>query len=111
MLFGLGARHPARLHRPPGGAAACLDNAGVVATLIGIAVPVFFLAFLLKFVFAVKLGWLPPSGRQDPRIDATRVTGFFVLDGLMTREWDAAWDALEAPDPARGSRWAPSRSR
>jgi peptide/nickel transport system permease protein len=70
-----------------------LDNTGVVGSLVGVAVPVFFLAFLLKFVFAVQLGWLPTSGRQTAGIDATRVTGFFVLDGLLTREWDAAWDA------------------
>jgi peptide/nickel transport system permease protein len=72
-----------------------LDNASVVGSLVGVAVPVFFLAFLLKFVFAVKLGWLPTSGRQSPDLDATRVTGFFVLDGLLTREWDASWDALK----------------
>ncbi|GGM05741.1 ABC transporter permease [Nakamurella endophytica] len=72
-----------------------LDNAGVVTSLLGVAVPVFFLAFLLKYIFAVKLGWLPPSGRQSPDIDATRVTGFFVLDGLLTREWDASWDAVK----------------
>jgi len=71
-----------------------LDNAGVVTSLVGVAVPVFFLAFVLKYVFAVELGWLPTSGRQTAGIDATRVTGFFVLDGLLTREWDAAWDSL-----------------
>jgi peptide/nickel transport system permease protein len=71
------------------------DNLGVIGTLVGIAVPVFFLAYLLKYIFAVKLGWLPPSGRQDPTINATRVTGFFVIDGLITREWDAAWDAIK----------------
>ena len=72
-----------------------LDNAGLLTSLLGIAVPVFFLAFLLKYIFAVKLGWLPPTGRQDVNLDATRVTGFFVLDGLLTREWDAAWDAVK----------------
>jgi len=56
--------------------------------------PVFFLAILLKLVFADTLHWLPTSLRQDPRIDATHVTNFYVLDGLMTREWDAAWDSL-----------------
>ena len=71
-----------------------LDGTSVVGSLIGITIPVFFLAFLLKYVFAVKLGWLPPSGRQDPRIDATHITNFFVLDGVLTREWDAAWDAV-----------------
>lgn len=72
-----------------------IDNTGVVTSLVGVAVPVFFLAFLLKFVFAVKLGWLPTSGRQTAGIDATRVTGFFVLDGMLTREWDAAWNAFK----------------
>lgn len=70
-----------------------LDNTSVVGSLVGVAVPVFFLAFLLKYVFAVQLGWLPTSGRQTAGIDATRVTGFFVLDGLLTGEWDAALDA------------------
>jgi len=72
-----------------------MDNAGIFASLVGIAIPVFFLAFLLKWLFAVKLGWLPPSGRQSPDIDATRVTGFFILDGILTREWDASWDSIK----------------
>ncbi len=42
---------------------------------------------------ASSAGCRRPGGRS-PDIDATRVTGFFVLDGLLTREWDAAWDAL-----------------
>lgn len=71
------------------------DNLSVIGSLIGVAVPVFFLAFLLKYWFAIQLGWLPVSGRQSTSLDATRVTGFFVLDGVLTREWDAAWDALK----------------
>jgi peptide/nickel transport system permease protein len=71
-----------------------LDNATVMTTMLGVAVPVFFLGVLLKYVFAQKLGILPPSGRQDVTIDATHVTGFFVLDGLLTGEFDAAGDAI-----------------
>jgi peptide/nickel transport system permease protein len=71
-----------------------LDNLSIVGSLIGVAVPVFFLAFVLKQVFAVDLGWFPTAGRQAGGIDATRVTGFFVFDGLITQEWDAAWDAF-----------------
>lgn len=71
------------------------DNASVMGSLVGVAIPVFFLAYLLKYVFAVKLGWLPVSGRQSGGLDATRVTGFFIFDGLITREWDAAWDAVK----------------
>ena len=72
-----------------------LDGLSVVGSLIGVTIPVFFLAFLLKYVFAVKLGWLPPSGRQDVRMDATHITNFFVLDGILTREYDASWDAIK----------------
>ena len=71
------------------------DNLSILGSLIGVAVPVFFLAFLLKYYFAIENNWLPVSGRQSSGIDATRVTGFFVLDGIITQEWDAAWDALK----------------
>jgi peptide/nickel transport system permease protein len=76
-----------------------IDTLCVSGSLIGVCVPVFFLAYLLKLVFAVGiepvkwLGFLPTSGRQDVRIDATHITNFYILDGLLTREWDAAWDA------------------
>ncbi|MEU0463290.1 ABC transporter permease [Amycolatopsis sp. NPDC006131] len=72
-----------------------LDNATVLTTLVGVAVPVFFFGVLLKYVFAQKLGILPPSGRQDVTIDATHITGFFTLDGLLTGELDATWDAIK----------------
>ncbi|WP_300081463.1 ABC transporter permease [Propioniciclava sp.] len=77
-----------------------LDLAAVGSSLAGVVIPVFVLAYLLKVVFAIGLpglDWLavfPPSGRQDVRINATHITNLYVLDGLMTREWDAAWDAL-----------------
>ncbi|AEE45974.1 ABC transporter permease [Cellulomonas fimi] len=71
-----------------------LDHLTVLASLVGVTIPVFFLAFLLKWLFAVQLGWFPSSGRQDPTMVATHPTGFYVLDGILTREWDASWDAL-----------------
>ncbi|HWS35830.1 MAG TPA: ABC transporter permease [Actinoplanes sp.] len=71
-----------------------LDSFSVGGSLIGICVPVFFLAYVLKSIFSENLHLFPSSGRQDPTIGATRITNFFVLDGLMTREWDAALDAL-----------------
>ncbi|MFP5335237.1 MAG: ABC transporter permease [Actinomycetes bacterium] len=76
-----------------------VDTLAVSGSLVGVSVPVFFLAYLLKLVFAVGIApfeWLavlPTSGRQDVTIDATHVTNFYVLDGLLTREWDAALDA------------------
>ncbi|GLZ32472.1 peptide ABC transporter permease [Lentzea sp. NBRC 105346] len=70
------------------------DNMSVIGSLIGVAIPVFFLAYVLKDNFSHLLG-LPSIGRQNGDIGATRVTGFFVLDGLLTREFDASWDALK----------------
>jgi peptide/nickel transport system permease protein len=37
---------------------------------------------------------LPDVGPAERPIGATHPTGFYILDGLLTREWDAAWDAL-----------------
>jgi peptide/nickel transport system permease protein len=71
-----------------------IDNAGIVTSLVGVAVPVFFLAFLLKYFFAIKWGLLPASGRQA-NLNCTRVTNFFILDGLLTREFDCTWSALK----------------
>lgn len=71
-----------------------LDTGSVVGSLVGVAVPVFFLAFVLKYIFAIQLHWLPVAGRQSPDLDATRITNFYVLDGLLTREYDASWDAV-----------------
>ncbi|MGA8045604.1 MAG: ABC transporter permease [Dermatophilaceae bacterium] len=71
-----------------------VDNTSIVFSLVGIAVPVFFLAFLLKYYFSVKLGWLPVSGRQA-NLGCTRVTNFFILDGLLTREFDCSVSAIK----------------
>ncbi|HEU4336381.1 MAG TPA: ABC transporter permease [Nocardioides sp.] len=76
-------------------AGSAVDTMTVIFSLIGVAVPVFFTAFLLKYSFAVEWNLLPVSGRQSTGLDATRVTGLFVLDGILTREWDAAWDAMK----------------
>lgn len=93
LVFAVGIGVPAgyaaaRRHRT------WVDNASVIGSLVGIAIPVFFLGFLLKYVFAVKLGWLPTSGRQDPRIDAEHPTNFYTLDGILTGNVAASWDAV-----------------
>ncbi|MFV2118228.1 ABC transporter permease [Streptomyces sp. Act-28] len=71
-----------------------VDVAAVSGSLVGICVPVFFLALILKGVFAVNLGLFPSYGRLSTGLDATEVTGFAVLDGVLTGEFDATWDAL-----------------
>ena len=42
-----------------------LDHGSLFVSLIGISVPIFVLAILLKYIFAVRLAWLPSVGRID----------------------------------------------
>lgn len=71
------------------------DHSSLFLSLIGVSIPIFFLAILLKWLFAVNLGWLPSVGRQDVLIDAEHPTNFYVLDGIVTGNWSAAWDAAK----------------
>ncbi|RJQ85817.1 ABC transporter permease [Amycolatopsis panacis] len=70
------------------------DNVIIVLTLVGVAVPIFFLGYIMQDLLSAPLG-LPSQGRQAPGIDATAVTNFAVLDGILTSEWDAVWDAIK----------------
>ena len=72
-----------------------LDGTTTVGSLLGIAIPVFALGYLLKYVFGVQLGLLPTQGRQSPLITTEHPTGFYVLDGLLTGDLPAAWSAIE----------------
>jgi peptide/nickel transport system permease protein len=72
-----------------------LDSTAVIGSLIGVTIPVFFLGFLLRQIFAIELGWLPATGRQNNReIGTEHPTGFFVLDGLVQGDLGQAWEAL-----------------
>jgi peptide/nickel transport system permease protein len=70
------------------------DNLSLIGSLIGISVPIFFLAIILKYFFAVKWQLLPSVGREDVLLSPKHPTGFYVLDGLITGNWTALWDAI-----------------
>lgn len=72
-----------------------LDNASLVASLIGISFPVFFLALILKYIFAVKLGWLPSIGRIDVTMSTDHPTNFYLLDSLLTGDSSAFIDVVK----------------
>jgi peptide/nickel transport system permease protein len=71
------------------------DQATLIGSLLGISVPVFFLAVILKYVFAVRLGWLPSVGRIDVTFEAKHPTNFYVLDAIVERDWSTLWDVLK----------------
>jgi len=71
-----------------------IDQLSVAGSLLGVAIPVFFLGLLLKYVFAVKLHWLPTVGRSAATSTAPHPTGFYVLDALVTNDRVALVDAV-----------------
>ncbi|HWG56717.1 MAG TPA: ABC transporter permease [Gaiellaceae bacterium] len=71
------------------------DHGSLVVSLLGISIPIFFLAILLKYAFAVKLGWLPTVGRISVLIDLEHPTNFYVLDALIAGNMEALWDVLK----------------
>ena len=71
------------------------DNLSLIGSLIGISIPIFFLAIILKYFFAVRWQLLPSVGRQDILLNPEHPTGFYVLDAIITRDWVAFWDAIK----------------
>jgi peptide/nickel transport system permease protein len=83
-----------------------VDHASLVVSLVGISTPIFFLALILKYVFAVRLGWLPSVGRISPLIDTPHPTNFYLIDAILALDFGAFVDVgkhLVLPAIALGS--------
>src|SRR5215211_6270651 len=72
-----------------------IDHASLAASLLGISIPIFFLAIILKYVFAVRLGWLPTVGRMSVLINIEHPTNFYLLDSLLAGSPEAFWDTVK----------------
>ena len=72
-----------------------IDHGSLAASLLGISIPIFFLAIILKYVFAVRLGWLPSVGRMSVLIDIPHPTNFYTLDALLAGDLNAFWDVIK----------------
>src|SRR5436190_3153726 len=71
------------------------DHVSLVVTLLGISIPIFFLAIILKYVFAVRLGWLPTVGRVSVTTNVEERTHFYTIDTLLAGDWSAFWDVIK----------------
>ncbi len=76
-----------------------IDNFASVVALIGISLPGFVIGPLLVYVFAVKLDWLPPSGRFDLSylIPVVTILGLqlgVLLAGAIITEKIFGWPGL-----------------
>ncbi len=94
MIFAVGLGIPlgflaAKRHGGP------FDHLTLIGSLLGISIPIFFLAIILKYLFAVKWQWLPSVGREDVLSDARHPTNFYILDALIERDWHALADTIK----------------
>lgn len=71
------------------------DYSSSFAALLGVSVPTFWLGLALIVVFGLWLGWLPISGRVDPRLGADPNAHFLILTSLLRGHWTIFWDALK----------------
>ncbi len=70
------------------------DNVATGVSLLGLAVPSFWLGLILAWVFGVILKWLPYSGRLPPFSRLEQPTGFVLVDTLIHGEFGLFWQGL-----------------
>jgi peptide/nickel transport system permease protein len=71
------------------------DHLTLIGSLLGISIPIFFLAIILKYLFAIHWQWLPSVGRESVLSNAKHPTNFYILDALIERDWHALKDTIE----------------
>ncbi len=71
-----------------------LDRLSMASAFLGISMPGFWLGIILILIFAVWLKWLPVQGRIVHDAGLQIVTGFYVLDSIITGNWAALGSSL-----------------
>jgi peptide/nickel transport system permease protein len=72
-----------------------LDHVVRVVSLLGVSVPVFWLALLGLYFFYATLGWAAGPGRLDIGIPPPpHITGLFTIDALLAGQWRTFTNAL-----------------
>jgi dipeptide transport system permease protein len=79
-------------------AAACrdtwVDQLTMGTALIGYSMPIFWWGLLLIIVFAAGLHWFPVQGRMDLAIYFKPITGFMLIDSLLSGQKGAFQSAV-----------------
>src|ERR1043165_518762 len=70
------------------------DHGVMGISLTGYSMPIFWWGLLLILLFSVQLGWTPVSGRIAVKYFVDPVTGFLLIDSLLSDEKGAFGSAL-----------------
>lgn len=71
-----------------------IDHASRIFSLLGVSMPSFWLALILQLIFCRYLKIFPVGYRIDPAIGLRRITGFNVLDSLLTLNFPALVNSI-----------------
>jgi len=72
-----------------------LDQGVMGLSLTGYSMPIFWWGLLLIMLFSVELGWTPVSGRIDLLYYVEPVTGFLLIDTLLSDQEGSFLSALQ----------------
>ncbi|WP_018698103.1 ABC transporter permease subunit [Amorphus coralli] len=70
------------------------DQSIMTTALVGYSMPIFWWGLLLIILFSVTLGWTPVSGRISLMYYFPQVTGFMLIDSLLSGEKGAFASAV-----------------
>ncbi|AQS59864.1 ABC transporter permease [Desulforamulus ferrireducens] len=70
------------------------DYLSMVGALLGVSMPIFWLGLMLIILFSVTLGWLPVSGRIAVGMEPSTITNFYLIDSILTGNWEAFKSAV-----------------
>ena len=70
------------------------DNLSMLIALIGVSMPIFWLGLMFIWLFAVELGWFPPSSRIGVGLEFTPITNLYVIDSIIQLNFSALKDIL-----------------
>jgi ABC-type dipeptide/oligopeptide/nickel transport system permease component len=71
-----------------------IDHIAMTGATLGISLPTFWIGILLIMLVAVYLGWLPGFGRITYEVNLQRITGFNLIDSVLTWNIPALKDTL-----------------
>jgi len=71
------------------------DYFSMIASLLGVSMPIFWLGLILIVVFSVNLHWLPVSGRIAVGMEPATITGSYLIDSLLTGNMPAFISSLK----------------
>jgi len=60
-----------------------VDYSTMTGALVGVSMPVFWLALVLIMIFSVGLDLLPTGGRMDVRLYFRPITNYYLIDGII----------------------------